>query len=300
MGRKRRERTPAEHLRFQLWFDQVFRKQLRRFKRGEPPQAERWRKSKIRFVLFADVLGSGEGMLRRPDIDERTLGLMPYMADLFRVDDVDRQHLPVPTEHLVLVKFQYVVSRVAEHFFPWQIVAFADSAYIVLDKPEDAALFAIRLMTELQEARIPARIGVGAGTFATIRFDRQEAVGRNYYAAQFAGSGVVHAYKAESKGGKGLRVFVHPSAASHNGNVSWFTKRLPQVTEHASHELDYVWWGVKGTKQQRLDWLGKQERWLRQQQRVSDTKHKVHYSETIAAYERFRGLVPARKARSPR
>ena len=38
-------------------------------------------------MLFADVLGSGQGLIREPDLDAKVLGLMPFMSGLFPVRD---------------------------------------------------------------------------------------------------------------------------------------------------------------------------------------------------------------------
>jgi len=69
--------------------------------------------------------------------------------------------------------------------------------------------------------------------------------------------------------------------------VSWLTRQLPNPTKHASHELDYVVWGLGRTKRQRTEWLHKQETWLRRQERQKTGNERLQYSETIAAFERF-------------
>lgn len=241
------------------------------------------------FVVFADILGSASGIVRQPDIDVRLLGLMPYMADLFNVGD-NHHSFHLPDEHLVLAKFHDVVLKQLAHHYPWHAVAFSDSVFAAFPTSTEAARFAAQLMCSLIECRVPARMGIGQGTFAAIRFDRQEATGRNYYAAQFAGSGVVSAYKAESHGGKGLRIFLDPKAGitlSHNSNTSGYTRRLPTPTAGATHELHYA-------EFQSRYWMNKQARWLRAQARNSPSESvRQHYLDTLAAFERVaRGRKP--------
>jgi len=200
---------PEEHLRFKVLMERWReRHYFRRGKTGKQLHERRRSKSKTQFVLFADVLGSGQGIDSTAGARHEGLGLMPFMARLFPVQTKMSQPFEIPSEHLVIVQFHHVLNRVSGDFYPWQIIAFSDSAYVIFERPEDVVLFASQLMVALQSECVPARMGIGAGTFATIRFDRQEALGRNYYAAQFAGSGIVHAYHAESRGG---RVFAFSS-----------------------------------------------------------------------------------------
>ena len=93
--------------------------------------------------------------------------------------------------------------------------------------------------------RVPVRMGIAYGTFHRVRFraDTTEDVG--IYTSQFYGTGAMRAYKTEHNAGKGMRVFIHPSAEPHvvRQDTHPFPVKfleLPEPSEHARFEMDYL------------------------------------------------------------
>jgi hypothetical protein len=120
------------------------------------------------------------------------------------------------------------------------VVSFSDSVFLTGDD-EGVLVVAAGLMRLCLFKNIPVRMGIGYGTWTELQFGSSFTRSRRYHAAQFFGSGVSAAFGAEHQGGKGMRIFVHPSAALHlRDNRRLLSLPPSDVSTEASHELDYL------------------------------------------------------------
>jgi hypothetical protein len=119
---------------------------------------------------------------------------------------------------------------------------FSDSAYIVTEGFETAARIAFHLLRGCLFADIPARVGIGRGTFARLAFSTlSHPAGILVADAPFLGTSIIHAYRAEeTQPAPGFRVFVHPSAIASEPPF-WVADLLDdERSEDATHEVDFV------------------------------------------------------------
>jgi len=128
-------------------------------------------------------------------------------------------------------------------FYP-PIVAmlFSDCAFVDAGNFIASAFLAKEIMRELIKERVPVRMGLGRGTFYRLNFST-ELGDSTISRCRFIGTAVVYAHEAEQCGGKGMRIFVHPSAAA-DLRVTSSTEikllPLPEPFEDADSELDYL------------------------------------------------------------
>jgi len=97
-------------------------------------------------------------------------------------------------------------------------------------------------MRQFQGERVPVRMGIGRGTFYAFGFSTDISGSTTISRSQFAGTAVINAYAAECSGGKGMRVFVHPSLEPEQHLIEQRVKmlRLPKPHDNATWELDYL------------------------------------------------------------
>jgi hypothetical protein len=80
-------------------------------------------------------------------------------------------------------------------------------------------------------------MGIGKGTFYPFKFSTDITGSTIVTRSLFMGTAVVRAHSAEQSGGKGMRIFVHPSAEAEfvSKNVA-----LVKSYEHSKAELDFL------------------------------------------------------------
>ena len=186
--------------------------------------------------------------------------------------------------------------EMAEDTHPLTAVTFSDSAFIATRYLFEAANFAISLAQSTLSRRVPVRMGIAFGSFATLRFRSDISLDGGEHAAQFLGTAVVRAYHAEKCGIKGIRALLHPSLeplftdGAHNPASPPFNGRPFRPIEcspgertngiHVRYELDY--WDMAVMKQ-RAAWRGLQDMWA-----VAPDCARDHYQATAEAINRMR------------
>jgi hypothetical protein len=119
-----------------------------------------------------------------------------------------------------------------------QAMLFSDCAFLNLGNSLRVSKVAIDLMRQFILAKVAVRMGIGQGTFylrqCSNEFSDTTAIAR----ALFFGTAVVRAHHAE-RGGKGLRIFVHPSVELDESCV----KVLPLASSstYANRELNFLY-----------------------------------------------------------
>jgi hypothetical protein len=89
---------------------------------------------------------------------------------------------------------------------PIQSIVFSDSAFVVFRDLNTAIYFAQAFMRDLILFRVPARMGIGRGSFRALRLTTDISDEVRRHSSQFLGTGVIRAHQAESCG---------PERASH-------------------------------------------------------------------------------------
>jgi hypothetical protein len=86
-------------------------------------------------------------------------------------------------------------------------------------------------------------MGIGRGTFYVFGFSTDLSDSTTITRSLFAGTAAVHAYAAERSGGKGMRIFVHPSLGHKRDLIAQGVKvlTLPKPNDAATWELDYLY-----------------------------------------------------------
>jgi len=188
-------------------------------------------------------------------------------------------------------------------------ITFSDSVFVAINYLFEAASFAVNFAQSMISQRIPVRMGIAFGSFAALRFRSDVSADSGDHAAQFLGTAVVRAYKAEQRCGvKGMRIFLHPSTkelfsdGSHNPTSPPFGTAPIRSLECSnaectnksneagvSDEIDY--WDLAPTKE-RSAWHGFQQMWA-----VAPETARIqeHYQATAEAINRMRvaqGEVP--------
>lgn len=250
-----------------------------------------------RVVLFADVLGFA-ALTEGYPIDLHLLKASDrVLSPLTNIDTI----LETNRNRLVHTFSGFhrslrAVLDLASMSHPLTAVAFSDSAFVAATHAYEALNIAIDLIHSLLSQSIPARIGVGYGSFAALRFSSDITSDSGDHVAQFLGTAVVRAYAAEACGIKGLRILLHPSVmpllddASHNP-LPPTRQRHPlhhlACSEQESmnkagvqHEIDY--WHLAPTKEAQA-WRELQDMWSNAP--MSEVKH---YEATAEAIDRMR------------
>jgi hypothetical protein len=185
------------------------------------------------------------------------------------------------------------------------VLSFSDSAFVILEDAGTIASLARHMMRACLHRKVPVRMGISRGTFQQVRFRSDTARQVLIYGAQFYGTGIVRAHHAEHQGGKGMRVFLHPSMRDHLGPMTrgGYSKilDLEAPTDAAHWELEYFTdHGGKPWSDQKPDEAECLELWknvksmqqaaLEMPEPIRDTVQK-QYLETLAAFDRMRDAL---------
>lgn len=119
---------------------------------------------------------------------------------------------------------------------------FSDCAFLEFGNWIRAALAATALIRDFVKARVPVRMGVGRGTFYPFKFSTEVSGATVVARSLFVGTAVVRAHAAEQCGGKGIRIFVHPSVSAEIPSIQQRLKviALRKPFKNTSWELDYL------------------------------------------------------------
>jgi hypothetical protein len=179
---------------------------------------------------------------------------------------------------------------------PLTAITFSDSAFIATTYAYEAVNIATDLLQTLLWRKIPVRMGIAYGSFATLRFKSDIMFDGGDHAAQFLGTAIVRAHTAETCGIKGLRILLHPSVLplfddnSHNpeapGNMLQPIRYLGCAEKERTNkigvtcEIDY--WQLRPTREAET-WHAFQDMWNDAPQSEYE-----HYEATAEAINRMR------------
>jgi hypothetical protein len=211
------------------------------------------------FVVFGDMLGFASLVESQPDTDEGRLWKIrqTWLAKRASEEEWDfnspiwqSQDVAVsadgPSElERRFVIFHEVVNRHIEHWRmvgPLTATVFSDSFFVAMDDGAGILALCAQLVVPLILNGIPTRMGVARGAFCMHEWALRQAGASRVSTAQFLGKGVVHAYKTESSGLKGIRVGLHSSLVQSMPKVERVAMPLPKLekTKHCNHELNYL------------------------------------------------------------
>lgn len=252
-------------------------------------------------VVFADMLGFAELVL---DLDPR-IRIIDYAY--YSATGIDELHEELGNRRedpltSAFVSFQRLLDLHIERLMradPIESVVFSDSAYVAFRDPGVASMFATDLMRDLMRFGIPAPMGIGTGSFRAVRLATDVAEGLRRHSSQFLGTGVVRAYRAESCGLKGMRIFGHPDAELKEG----FPGQLISVAGSSAyserrilvdHELNYLhpvppWIPLEGGSQRPSAYDALREK-VMEIARYAPDKVQIQHTETLAALERMNAI----------
>ena len=168
---------------------------------------------------------------------------------------------------------------------------FSDCAFLEFGASLLASAAATELMRSFICERVPVRMGIGRGTFYPIKFSTDITDSTIITCSRFVGTAVVRASAAERCGGKGFRIFVHPSAES---ELSVIQRRIKIISlgipyKAANWELDFLHEATPAQQKPSAEDLDTQlfEAVL-EMQREAPIDEQFHYTETIDAMNRMR------------
>ncbi len=144
-----------------------------------------------------------------------------------------------------ITRFQNAIDRcVSYHRLSGDLQAmlFSDCAFLEAGNAFRAALIAIELMRDCIRNGVPVRMGLGRGTFYSLLMATETSGGTVISRSRFVGTAVVFAHAAEQCGGKGMRIFVHPTLEPERHRIATRIKMLalPKPFTNSACELDYL------------------------------------------------------------
>ena len=254
-----------------------------------------------KFIAFIDLLGFAD-LIERLDPDEEYV-----VSFLMRAESSPDEYPSLIGRPGWKVYCQYwefrtlieqsLRERRYEHaefgFVPtFKSIRFSDSVFIAADKIEDLFALCSSMLRAALDRKVPIRGGLAVGSWFHFSLSSNLTMaGATDISAPFWGSAVVRAYRAESSGLKGLRVFAHPLIRSYvncndyKGELMKWWVLLPEEerNEWASDELNQI---VKpdGT----VDGSTSAMREALEQMRAdASAPAQVHYQRTLSALERM-------------
>jgi hypothetical protein len=192
--------------------------------------------------------------------------------------------------------FQLVLDRFLERHYPdhptCKAMLFSDCAFIVDKHVLVCARSAVDLMQAFIGMAIPVRMGIGFGTFNEVRSSSDVREAFSVTRSLFTGTAVARANAAERCGGKGMRIFLHPSLATCLEHISWRAYVLPLDPPYpaAPCELSYLYRALLREEEADKDdrelfrLVGLMWDW------APESVH-AHYAATIAALNSMRRIL---------
>jgi ribosomal protein L34 len=186
-------------------------------------------------LIYVDMLGFAALTERHP------IRLVSYGPDEHGYTGTSTS--PLQTQYN---RFHHILeSCISEqrHSAGMQAMLYSDCAYLDAGNSVRSALIAVDLMQKFLRGRVPARMGIGRGTFYAFGFSIDVSDSTSVTRSLFAGTAVIHAHAAERSGGKGMRIFVHPSLGPERHLIDQSIKMLPlpKPNSDAAWELSYLY-----------------------------------------------------------
>lgn len=163
-------------------------------------------------VVFVDMLGFGALLEREA---ESVNDIRPVFKSADGLDFTDADAPEASSSELVrrFTQFHRCLNSARERIQADRagaVIVFSDSAFLQTSSLKRATDVARELMRSLIFRDVPARIGIGYGSFSILRFMSDSSTQVAFHLSQFLGVGVVRAHAAEQCGAKGLRILLHP------------------------------------------------------------------------------------------
>lgn len=246
-----------------------------------------------RTLIFVDMLGFAELTRRNPT---RVLDWGPDEHGFTGSGTTELQRRVVRFHHII----DSVLSAQAR-FGGVSAQIFSDCAYIDVNTSMRAVTVAADLMLESLMLEVPVRIGLGRGTYYSFKYSVENSGADVVTKALFAGTAVINAHCAEQCGGKGCRIFLHPSVDS-DLKTSLTDKPLMPLPEElkggVKTEVCYLQRQVhvyemdsRENRKRTVDQDLLTIRHIQQMMQLSepmDDKARLQYTETFAALVRMR------------
>ena len=187
------------------------------------------------FAIFLDMLGFSDLVEAYPHtvIRRTEVGGNVTTTETTPVASVFQRFHGTLENHVVLE---------AQENRPSSVMIFSDSAFMICDNALLAALTATELMRKFIALQVPVRMGLAYGTCSVERFTSDAVPGFRLTRAMFLGTAIVRSHLAEHRGGKGCRIFVHPSMCEYLTHIEKHVKvlPLPVPNDFAAWELCYL------------------------------------------------------------
>jgi hypothetical protein len=235
------------------------------------------------FVAFGDLMGFAALVEGSPQPEEADLamqargGKSALAASMAWQNPLTKQYSSFHTE----------LGRALREIplrAPVSAVVFSDSFFVASGKDSDVFDFAERFMRVCLFRKLPIRIGIGYGSFVSQRFSYESTYGLEIISAQFLGTGVVFAHRAERVEERGLRIFVHRSAAQATSSESIKRKLILLHTPfEVSHELSFM--PEKASESEHVDGTIVVNLTEMANNSSRDTRVQRHYDATRAAID---------------
>lgn len=252
-------------------------------------------------VLFVDLLGFA-ALTEQHAIELDRIKVSARLLSFFDM----RYANPLTQAFLSFHRYLKHTIDFAQMSHPLTAITFSDSAFIATTHLFEAVNMAVQLLQWLLSARIPMRAGIAHGSFSAVRFRSDVTADSGDHAAHFLGTAVVRSHATETCGINGVRILLHPSAASllddppHNPPNSEKDRiRYVECSAEESsnavgvrYEIDY--WRFRPTAEAEA-WHALQDMWTAAPQVAIK-----HYEATAEAINRMRmgqGESPLKKLR---
>jgi hypothetical protein len=248
-----------------------------------------------RAVIFADMLGF-ESLIESNPIDISMLNAHSRPLGMTLDDILTEPKNPLTDAFSGFHHSLKWAIMTAEMRHPLTAITFSDSVFIATNYLFEAATLAVNLAQSMLAQKIPVRMGIALGSFAALRFRSDVSSSGGDHAAQFLGTAVVRAYKAERCGIKGMRILLHPSVESllvddthqplSSPNRGWLLRPLEcsnmerENSVGVRYELNY--WDLATAKEAK-SWHALQDMWS-----AAPDCEREHYQATAEAINRMR------------
>jgi len=186
-------------------------------------------------LIFADMLGFAA---LTEDFPKHLIHSGP--------DEYGFQHTSSAESFNTFNRFHRILDQsVFQHSLNGSVCAllFSDCAFLEFGNSLLAAVAATELMRNFILEKIPVRMGIGKGTFYPFMFSTELRDSTIVSRSRFIGTAVVYAHAAEQCGGRGLRIFLHPSLRPDIATIQRRirTMALAKPYRNACWELDFLY-----------------------------------------------------------
>jgi hypothetical protein len=169
----------------------------------------------------------------------------------------------------------------------YRTIVFSDSIFLASTALEPVLHAAGELVADLLLKGVPSRGGIAKGHFHNFEWNLRAGQAESFRAcAPFLGSGVIRAYRAESKGPRGIRILIDDSCTEDVrslDNCALINLPPDDVSTHWSHEVNLGLFGLLGPAG-----IGVlKEKTEKLAENVSGDIRARHYDPTIQALSRM-------------